>query len=206
MRKQVFTFLAFITTLNYFDSTFYTASKTRKGIVSSIMVLIIIGILTQMQEYHYAYIIFTLLSTCIYWIGYVGLHKPTGTNEFKSSSKKKIQKKTGFYTYYKINQYIITNEKYLSPNMSLNSIASYFNMSKNYISQLINTHAEKSFNDYINELRVEASQKMLLDEQYDHYTIESIGLECGFTSKSNFYTAFKKITGQTPNQYKKLEK
>ena len=43
---------------------------------------------------------------------------------------------------------------------------------------------------------------MLVDAHYKNYTIESIGLECGFKSKSNFYITFKKLTGQTPNQYK----
>ncbi len=206
MRKQAFIFMARNTALNHLFSTTYHVSKTIKNITSTILVVILIGILTLIQEYYYAVIIFSLLSTGIYWIGYVGIHRSAGHRELENSSKKKIQKKIGYTTYSKINQYIVTNKKYLSPNISLNCIALHFDMSKNYISQLINTHAEKSFNDYINGLRIEASKKMLLNDQYNHYTIESIGLECGFTSKSNFYSAFKKSTDQTPNQYKKLKK
>lgn len=32
-------------------------------------------------------------------------------------------------------------------------------------------------------------------------TIEAIGQQAGFASKSSFFTAFKEATGQTPQQY-----
>ncbi|WP_282089704.1 helix-turn-helix domain-containing protein [Aquimarina algiphila] len=127
----------------------------------------------------------------------------TSLNKPKTPENNKILKKSGAATFAKINEYVLTEKKYLSPEINLHSIAMFFDISKGYISQLINVHAEKSFNDYINELRFEDSKKMLLDHHYNHYTIESIGLECGFKSKSNFYTTFKKFSGLTPNQYKK---
>ncbi|WP_394802488.1 helix-turn-helix domain-containing protein [Aquimarina acroporae] len=119
----------------------------------------------------------------------------------KSSDK---HKKTGFTTFKKIDTYIIENKRYLSPDINLLSLANRFEISKGYLSQLINNHTNTNFNDYINTLRIEASKKMLLDTSYNNYTIESIGLECGFKSKSNFYNAFKKFTGSTPNQFKKI--
>ena len=76
-------------------------------------------------------------------------------------------------------------------------------LSEGYISQLLNQNSEKNFNDYINELRVEDAKSMLTNSEYDQYTIVSIGLESGFNSKSSFYSAFKKFTDQTPNQFKK---
>ena len=44
---------------------------------------------------------------------------------------------------------------------------------------------------------------MLIDNNFKHYTVTAIGLECGFNSRSSFYAIFKKYTNKTPSQYKK---
>lgn len=133
-----------------------------------------------------------------------GSHNPS-YNKSKKNNTNQFSKKTGYITFSKINEYVLQEKKYMESDISLGSISEKFGISRGYLSQLINTHTKKSFNDYINELRIEASKKMLVDIYYDKYTIESIGLECGFNSKSNFYTTFKKFSGQTPNQFKKLQ-
>ncbi len=176
------------------------------GILSLGIISVIIGITVEMKQSYYAYPFFISLSLWIYWVGYVGINRSSSHKKLEKLISLQHSKKTSYDTFAKINEHIITQKKYLLTDLMLINIAKEFEISNGYLSQLINTHTQKSFNDYINELRVETSKKMLQDPQYDNYTIESIGLECGFNSKSNFYTTFKKFTGQTPNQFKKVKK
>ncbi|MGK0448800.1 MAG: YesN/AraC family two-component response regulator, partial [Polaribacter sp.] len=87
--------------------------------------------------------------------------------------------------------------------VSLTTLSKEFNLSEGYISQLINNNSDLNFNDYINSLRVNEAKEMLFNIEYENYTIIAIGLEAGFNSKSSFYSAFKKFTNKTPNEYKK---
>ena len=54
-------------------------------------------------------------------------------------------------------------------------------------------------------MKISQAKLLLLNPEYEDYTITSIGLESGFNSKSTFYTVFKKHTGLTPNEYKNKE-
>jgi transcriptional regulator GlxA family with amidase domain len=66
---------------------------------------------------------------------------------------------------------------------------------------LINTHFEISFSRYLRQVRVERAKVLLQSEP--NASILSISLETGFRSQSNFYAAFKEITGKSPGIYRK---
>jgi AraC-like DNA-binding protein len=73
---------------------------------------------------------------------------------------------------------------------------------KHILSQYLNEKLGKSFSNLINEFRIDKAKELLETEK--SLTIESIGYDSGFNSKSTFFTTFKKITGQTPTEYQKL--
>lgn len=85
-------------------------------------------------------------------------------------------------------------------------IAEKLGISPGYVSQIINTITEDNFANYINNYRVEAVKEMILNSEYENYNLLTIGLEAGFTSKTTFYKAFKKVTGLTPNEYRNTNK
>ncbi len=90
---------------------------------------------------------------------------------------------------------------YKNPNLKLAIVAENLNVLPHQISQIINANLNKTFSAYINEFRVEEAKRLLLSNE--SFSLEGIGYECGFNSKSTFYATFKKLTTVTPAQFKK---
>ncbi len=96
-----------------------------------------------------------------------------------------------------------TEHLYLSPDCSLPLLAEKAGLSTHQVSQLLNAHLGQNFYEFVAAYRIEAAQGILRDPAQGHKAIEQIAEEVGYYSKSSFNTAFKKITGQTPSQFRK---
>lgn len=92
-------------------------------------------------------------------------------------------------------------ELYRNPELKLSEVAKEMDIVPNYLSQYLNDSLKKSFSTFVNEYRVQAAEQML--KANDLLTLEAIGNECGFKSNSTFYSAFKKVKGLTPGEFKK---
>ncbi|WP_413511330.1 helix-turn-helix domain-containing protein [Myroides odoratus] len=103
---------------------------------------------------------------------------------------------------------LLCKEQQLYTDSTLNreKVAEELGISAGYLSQIINTITGENFAHYINQYRVEAVKEMISNTDFDNYNLLAMGLESGFTSKTTFYKAFKKFTGQTPNEYKNTRK
>ena len=160
-------------------------------------------------------------SVLLYWIGYQGLfrytivqdrillrtsfnHKFLAEDAIKKRKLSKSEFNNAKHTeaFAHVQKFIVENQKYLDPLLSMDKLADELSMSTSHFSKLINTYSGHNFSDYINDFRIRQSKKLLSDKDFEQYTIVAIGLECGFNSKSTFYTAFKKFTGQTPSDYR----
>jgi AraC-like DNA-binding protein len=53
---------------------------------------------------------------------------------------------------------------------------------------------------------VEAAIKLMQSDSRSREAILDIALEVGFNSTSTFYSAFRKVTGQTPGSYRRRVK
>jgi len=94
-------------------------------------------------------------------------------------------------------------ELYRNPELTLESLAENLKVSSGYLSQIINKTTGDNFSRFLNQYRVEDVKKMLLDSEFNKYSLVAIGYEAGFNSKSTYYSAFKKMTSLTPKEYQR---
>lgn len=92
---------------------------------------------------------------------------------------------------------------YRDPELSRDIIAERLGISSGYFSQIFSQYFTTNLSEYINELKVGDVKRMIQDEAFQQYSLIAIGFEAGFSSKSSFYSVFKRITGLTPAAYKK---
>lgn len=90
---------------------------------------------------------------------------------------------------------------YTDEALNLARVAEAVELTPHQLSELVNTHFGVGFSRYLRERRVEAARRMLVDEP--NASVLSIGLAVGFTSQSNFYAAFRDITGEVPGRFRK---
>ncbi|KJF44885.1 helix-turn-helix domain-containing protein [Draconibacterium sediminis] len=95
-----------------------------------------------------------------------------------------------------------TGQYYLNQDLSIHDFAKEINISARTISTCINKSFGFNFNEWVNNYRVEKALEILNDKTNDHLSIEGIGLDSGFKSRSAMYIAFKKKTGKTPGNFR----
>jgi AraC-like DNA-binding protein len=103
----------------------------------------------------------------------------------------------------RINNLMEAKRVFLEPDLSLPHLAERLDCSVNHLSQAINAGFGVSFFDFINQYRIREAVSILSGATGSAPPILEVALAVGFNSTSTFYAAFKKITGQTPAQYRR---
>ncbi len=104
---------------------------------------------------------------------------------------------------HRLHDLMLQHQLYNDPNLTRTIVAQKLRISEGYLSELLKTVLNTNFNDYINEFRVRQVIELFHNKDFDIFSIEAIGVEAGFKSKSVFYAAFKKVTKKTPGAYRK---
>jgi AraC-like DNA-binding protein len=87
--------------------------------------------------------------------------------------------------------------------LNLASLAERVGLPHYLVSQVLNRQLGKSFNDFVNEYRIQAVQQAFADPGRADDTVLEIAYEVGFRNKSTFNAAFKRHTGTTPSAWRK---
>ena len=94
------------------------------------------------------------------------------------------------------------NRPYLNTELTIKDLADLVELPPYQVSELLNKGFGKNFYDFVNYYRIEEAKKQLLNPKNANLTLEGIGLNCGFKSKSTFFAVFKKMTGKTPSEFR----
>ncbi len=89
---------------------------------------------------------------------------------------------------------------FLKPDFSLPLLADQLRVTVHQLSQVINDGLGKSFFEMTAEYRIEEAKRLLKEKP--NIKVEEIAEEVGYNSKSSFNTAFKKLTGKTPSEWR----
>lgn len=99
---------------------------------------------------------------------------------------------------------VMDNDKpYLQENCTIQLLSIQTGIPLHHISNILNNRLEMNFSDFINGYRIETAKNILRTAKYEKMTIEAIGFDCGFGSKSSFNKAFKKYTSLTPSEFRR---
>lgn len=97
----------------------------------------------------------------------------------------------------RVHAYVMKNFR---EKISLDDVAAIANMSPSSFSRYFKVHANKTFSDFLTEIRVGHSCKLLINQKIN---VSQVCYDSGFSTLSNFNRQFKAVTHYTPLEYKK---
>ncbi|PYF76532.1 helix-turn-helix domain-containing protein [Pedobacter nutrimenti] len=102
----------------------------------------------------------------------------------------------------KLQEVMQSEQLFRKKRITLGELSAHLQIGTHHLSHLLNQHYGKNFQDFINQWRVDFVVDLLSqNDALQYLTIEAIGLQAGFSSKSTFFAAFKKEKGCSPLKY-----
>lgn len=92
-------------------------------------------------------------------------------------------------------------QPFLKKDFRLADLSSALNVPDHHLASCLRNIKETTFTDLKNLYRINAFKNRIENGALNSMTIDGLREECGFKSKSSFYSAFQKIEGMTPIEY-----
>ncbi|GFE51702.1 AraC family transcriptional regulator [Roseobacter cerasinus] len=96
--------------------------------------------------------------------------------------------------------FLTDSRLFVDPQLSLTRLARRLGVTDRALSEAINRSTGKNVSQFINDFRV-AEAARLLQETRD--AVGAVGEAAGFLTRSNFYSEFNRVMGQSPGAYRK---
>lgn len=84
--------------------------------------------------------------------------------------------------------------------ITLDQISEVATMTKNAFCKYFKKRTNKTYVQFLNELRIEHACKLLMNKK--ELSVSEVAYQCGFGNISNFNRQFKTVKGKTPSQYR----
>ncbi|MDR0749975.1 MAG: helix-turn-helix domain-containing protein [Tannerellaceae bacterium] len=107
---------------------------------------------------------------------------------------------TAFAALEKQIEHWVAGKGFTEQGITLGALAARLHTNNKYLSTYINTRKKQTFREWINKLRIEEAQSLLL--QYPGMKINEIAHKTGFLDKSHFLRQFKKQNKQSPTAWR----
>lgn len=130
------------------------------------------------------------------------IQKPVEISEL-TVRKEPIISEADLQQFNEIKVQIAEQELFTNPKLNLRSLAMKLEVKEKELSRLINECGDVNFYQFINKYRIEKFKELIQSPNAHHFTLLGLATEAGFSSKSTFYDAFKKMEGMTPKQFEK---
>ena len=104
--------------------------------------------------------------------------------------------------YHSLLEIMRTEKLYTQSDLTLELLAEKLNTERHHLSQVINQNFGLSFFELINMFRIEEAKLMLRDKKLTSYTIIEIAYQVGYNTKNTFNSAFKRIVGVVPSEFR----
>lgn len=91
------------------------------------------------------------------------------------------------------------HKNYMTENISLNSVASYVNVSPSYFSSIFGKEAGQTFIEYLTAVRMEKAKELMM---CSNMKMSEISFEVGYKDPHYFSYLFKKMESCSPKEYR----
>lgn len=103
-----------------------------------------------------------------------------------------------------IDAILIKGKGYLVPDFSAQQLAEQLGISIFSLSRMLKAIYGKSYSDIVHAHRIQDATRHLKDKRFAPYSVDDIGMMVGFKNRQSFFTAFKKLTGMTPDKFRQM--
>ena len=101
----------------------------------------------------------------------------------------------------KLDQCMASHQLYLRVDCNMVNTSNLLGFPVHHMAYYFRGVKKQSFNDYRNELRVKHAKQLIREGKARELSLEGIALQSGFSTRNTFFTAFKKIEGETPSAF-----